>query len=675
MNDFDIKELEINEFNTIIIGSGAAGLNCAIHLIQEGIDASKIAIITEKLGGGTSFNAGSDKQTYYKMSIYGDQEDSPYQLAKDLFAGGAMHGDIALIEATNSIREFFHLVQLGVPFPYDAYGGFVGYKTDNDPRQRATSIGPFTSQKMGECLLNAVKKINIKIYDKHYAIKILVDDTSGQSEAIGVICVKIDELLNEKNLNNFLSSLRIFKARNIITATGGPAILYRNSVYPKSQRGTTSLAIEAGCKLQNLTESQFGLASIRFRWNVSGSYQQVIPRYFSLDTNNNEIEFLEGIFPSFKELSKSIFLKGYQWPFNSNLIENYGSSLIDLAVFHESITLNRQVFLDYTKNPKSYNLKLLHPIAKDYLSKSNALAETPIERLRKLNELAIKVYEKQEIDITTEPLEIAVCNQHLNGGISCDSWWESTTVKHLFAIGEINGNHGIQRPGGAALNSGQVGGLRVAQRITNSKYREQVIGSDLIKNQLKPEIIKIKKDFKNLLENSPNNNNLTPSVFLNQIQNRMSNYATIIRPLKSLESEIENIQKQLNNIINLIALENQREIIDFYRTKDALLTQLLFLKAILNYHLSNGRSRGSYLILREKLQESLSEMYILPPKYLKEYKFIHNKVDLSKKIQTLQWKDGKVLINWEDIREVPTEFGWFENVWKEFLKNKREEKK
>ncbi len=84
----NLNKLNIQEFNSIIIGSGAAGLNCAFHLIMEGIPSDKVAIVTENLGGRTSFNAGSDKQTYYKMSIYGDQSDSPYELAKDLYRGG-----------------------------------------------------------------------------------------------------------------------------------------------------------------------------------------------------------------------------------------------------------------------------------------------------------------------------------------------------------------------------------------------------------------------------------------------------------------------------------------------------------------------------------------------------------------------------------------------------------
>ena len=123
--DIDLQEIEILEYNTVIIGSGAAGLNCAVHLVEEGIAPWEIALVTEELGGGTSFNAGSDKQTYYKLSIIGNQADSPIEMAKDLFSGGAMHGDIALIESTNSIREFFHLVQLGVSFPHDKFGGYT----------------------------------------------------------------------------------------------------------------------------------------------------------------------------------------------------------------------------------------------------------------------------------------------------------------------------------------------------------------------------------------------------------------------------------------------------------------------------------------------------------------------------------------------------------------------
>ena len=113
--------------HTLVIGSGAAGLNAAVQLRRHGVD--DVLILTEGLHKGTSINTGSDKQTYYKLAMCGDDADSPRAMAETYFAGGSMHGDLALVEASLSARAFLHLVNLGVPFPRDAYGQFVGYKT------------------------------------------------------------------------------------------------------------------------------------------------------------------------------------------------------------------------------------------------------------------------------------------------------------------------------------------------------------------------------------------------------------------------------------------------------------------------------------------------------------------------------------------------------------------
>lgn len=50
------------------------------------------------------------------------------------------------------------------------------------------------------------------------------------------------------------------------------------------------MAFEAGAAGANLDCWQYGLASVGFRWNVSGSYQQAIPRYVSVDAQGVERE-------------------------------------------------------------------------------------------------------------------------------------------------------------------------------------------------------------------------------------------------------------------------------------------------------------------------------------------------------------------------------------------------
>ena len=143
------QDVPVIKVHTLVIGSGAAGLNAAVQLDARGI--KDLLIITEGLGMGTSINTGSDKQTYYKLGLYGTEPDSPVELAKSFFGGGSMHGDLALVEASLSARAFLNLVNLGVKFPQDSFGQFVGYKTDHDPRQRATSFGPYTSAKCAGC--------------------------------------------------------------------------------------------------------------------------------------------------------------------------------------------------------------------------------------------------------------------------------------------------------------------------------------------------------------------------------------------------------------------------------------------------------------------------------------------------------------------------------------------
>ena len=144
------REIPVYRLDTVIIGSGCAGFNAADTLFDLG--RKEIAIITEGVRMGTSRNTGSDKQTFYKLSLSPDEPDSVGKMARTLFDCGGMHGDTALVEAACSVRSFMKLVNYGVPFPTDRYGAFVGYKTDHDPEKRGTSAGPYTSRYMTEKL-------------------------------------------------------------------------------------------------------------------------------------------------------------------------------------------------------------------------------------------------------------------------------------------------------------------------------------------------------------------------------------------------------------------------------------------------------------------------------------------------------------------------------------------
>ena len=74
-------DLPVYCLNTVVVGSGAAGLNAACRLFREMEEAGvadprrEVALVTRGVGLGTSNNSGSDKQTYYKLSMHGSDAD------------------------------------------------------------------------------------------------------------------------------------------------------------------------------------------------------------------------------------------------------------------------------------------------------------------------------------------------------------------------------------------------------------------------------------------------------------------------------------------------------------------------------------------------------------------------------------------------------------------------
>ena len=372
--------MPVYSVNTLVIGSGAAALNAAVWLRDFG--QHDLAIVTEGWGGGTSANAGSDKQTYYKLALAGRVPDSPRLLAEDLFAGGSMHGDIALCEAQHSAQAFYRLVQLGVPFPHDRFGAYPGYQTDHDQRGRATSAGPLTSHLMVEALTKEVALGASPCFEPCQVVALLTATDGGRTRVVGALALDLDACAGGD------ARYCLFNAANVVLGTGGPGGMYLDSVYPVEQTGSIGLAFRAGATAQNLTESQFGLASIGVRWNVSGSYQQVVPRYVSTDGGGGDArEFLNDAFPDAGTLTAAVFRKGYQWPFDPRRVRDHGSSLIDLLVYRERVERGRRVFLDFTRNFDGgarlgpFSLGALHDEARQYLEKCGATGATPIERL------------------------------------------------------------------------------------------------------------------------------------------------------------------------------------------------------------------------------------------------------------------------------------------------------
>lgn len=592
------RKVVFHRFSTVIVGAGAAGMNCAVHLYEfmrrRGIEdaADRIAVIARGIGLGASRMSGSDKQTYYKLGTSPEVPDCAEAFARTLTAAGCCHSDLAMAEGIGSLREFYHLVEAGVAFPTDSMGSFIGYKTDHDPAERATSAGPKTSRFMSECLQRQAVQAGIRIFDNQEAAHLLTIGQGSSKRIAGV--VTIENLKSE--ISN--SALHVFLAANVVLAAGGPGELYKTSVYPKGQFGIHGLAFKAGLVAENLTESQFGLASIKFRWNVSGSYMQAIPRIVSTDADGgHEHEFLADFFPTMTSMATNIFLKGYQWPFDPQRIENLQSSLIDVLVFNEN-QKGRRVFLDFRQNPVGahgmgpFSIDDLEPEAFEYLQDADALQKTPIERLAHMNPLAVEIYRENGIDLSSKPLEIAVCAQHNNGGFAVNRWWESS-IRHTFVVGEMAGTHGVKRPGGSALNAGQVGGLRAAEYIVNA------CGGDVADySRDSKEIDQQVRDLIGKLGRWSESTGPSPHDVIEQIQNRMTASAAHIRDEDDANQSLKQAIQLFKDIQDKgLAAPNAQSLVAAIQAEHLALASIAYLKAIVDLLTQDGGSRGSYLVL------------------------------------------------------------------------------
>lgn len=643
--------------NTAIVGTGAAGYNAADRLWQLG--QKDIVIVTENRLGGTSRNTGSDKQTYYKLTLAGGEGDSVHEMAETLFSGGCVDGDLALCEAALSAESFFRLAGLGVDFPQNRYGEYIGYKTDHDPRQRATSVGPYTSRQMTERLEEAVLGKGIPVLDFMQVIQII----SSRGKAYGLLCLNNRAKTEEER---FL----LIRCNNIIYATGGPAAMYESSAYPASQYGASGLAFEAGVMGKNLTEWQYGLASVHPRWNVSGTYMQALPRVFSAEADgSDEREFLMDHYSNGEEMLSNLFLKGYQWPFDVKKLQG-GSSVIDLLVYEEQ-RKGRRVYLDYRVNPAEGHFKYaaLEREAGQYLTKAGACFGTPIERLLHMNEPAVAFYKERGVDLAREPLEIALCAQHNNGGLSIDCWWQ-TNLEGFFAVGEAAGSHGIYRPGGTALNAGQVGSLRAARYIAAKRggvpQEKEEEFSKLAAEALKRMDTLAKKALergafgKETGAAGQGDGCRGAKDIFQESARMMSLFGGPIRNIEKIRTYLKEVEKRLENFCP--GAEGESELGMVFRLRDMLLSQQVYLSAMINYVEQGGGSRGSAFYIEER-----NEMLCKPMKG--ERSFEKTGETFQGRVQEVLWKDGKCNFAWRDVRPIPKEEDFFENVWRTYREN------
>ena len=380
---------------------------------------------------------------------------------------------------------------------------------------------------------------------------------------------------------------------------------------------------------------------------------QVLPRIVSVDKEGVEREFVRDYFNNEGKALSMVFKKGYEWPFDCDKIIE-GSSVIDLLVWYEKAVLGRKVYLDYTKNPAcadEVDFSSLEGEALDYLASTDACFGKPIDRLKHMNLPAYELYLSRGVDLEKEMLEIALCAQHSNGGIATDAWWR-TSVEGLFVVGEAAGTHGVKRPGGSALNAGQVGSLRAAQYIGAQANGQGIDKEELEKLSLAV-LARLENERKNLVSDTPNVDEKRRS-----FASEMSVVAGAIRNTEGISKLLARVEGMLEGFAENISVSSEKELYKAYRLRDTLVSQRAYLAAMLDYVKNGGASRGSAIYL-----DSVSNFDSL-------FEFKLADEGMLARIQEIKRDGGETEVAWRQVRPLPEGGGVFETVWREYREKK-----
>ena len=229
------------------------------------------------------------------------------------------------------------------------------------------------------------------------------------------------------------------------------------------------------------------------------------------------------------------------------------------------------------------------------------------------------------------------------------------------------GTHGVKRPGGSALNAGQVGATRAAEYIANRYGTDE---PDELSPQAFDGLSKAAAAVA-ALGQSPRGT-VTPGEALEEIRERMTRFGAHLRSRKGAAGALAAAKTQYARLREEgVALSSASEVPDAVTTLQQCLTQIAMLKAICLMFERGVGSRGSHCIL----DESGIEMHpgLVDPETDGPYRFLSENEELRKTVLLVSYDEAAGdLFTGRDlpVRPIPTRDIAFEPAWTEYREGK-----
>jgi L-aspartate oxidase len=403
--------------DVLIIGSGAAGLTCALHLS----DHFNIHLLCKgKLSEAATFYAQGG------IAAVLDSQDSVESHVEDTLIAGAGLCNKQTVQHTveNSKQAIEWLIERGVSFSLEetAQASSSDYHLTREgghSHRRIIHAADATGKAVQNTLSDAVSNHpNIKLFENYNAIDLVTTHTLG-------IIGETNQCRGAYALNRTTGKVESFNAKFVVLATGGASKVYLYTSNPDISSGDgIAMAWRAGCRVANLEFNQFHPTCLFHSKAHSFLITEALRGEGALLKLPNGERFM----PQFDERA-----------------ELAPRDIVARAIDHEIKRLGVDcVYLDIShKDPEFVRTHF----------------PTIYKRLLDLN-----------IDITKEPIPVVPAAHYTCGGVVVDRE-SSTDLKNLYAIGEVafTGLHGANRMASNSLLECLVYAKTAAENILAQK--------------------------------------------------------------------------------------------------------------------------------------------------------------------------------------------------------------